>query len=62
VIIHTCACGRPCRGRAGWATHARACAVERARSSAVVAAMEAGRHATAMAEGDQAALAVLAAR
>lgn len=38
----TCICGRPCKGRAGFAAHARSCPQERARSAAFVAAVESG--------------------
>ncbi|MDB5716341.1 MAG: hypothetical protein JWO15_3738 [Sphingomonadales bacterium] len=33
----TCACGRVCASRSGFATHARKCEAEKARSAAVVA-------------------------
>lgn len=39
----TCSCGRICKGRAGLATHARTCPIERARSAAFIAAIEQGR-------------------
>ena len=39
----TCSCGRQCRGRTGFANHARICQVEQVRSAAFIAAIEQGR-------------------
>jgi hypothetical protein len=38
----TCDCGKVCKGLAAFANHARVCPVERARSAAFIAAIEAG--------------------
>lgn len=38
----TCACGRICKSRSGFATHARVCAEEQTRSEAFLAATRSG--------------------
>lgn len=51
-----CACGLLCASRSGFATHARRCTVEQARSDAFVAAVQAGLSGPAVhAAGDLAA-------